>query len=467
MKRIIISILAVFLTGLFLTVTIINEARASAGNSNTLAVTDRILVKVLDKQGNGFVESVTIEELGQANKELLADESSLFYEAQKIEALEPDFLRYITVQPVSNGTMSWGTERIGVSKLKSKTVATTDRVIVAVIDTGVDYTHTFLKDRMVQGYDFVANDSDPMDVHFHGTHVAGIIADTTPANVKIMPIRVMDEKGQGYDSDIAKGIRYAVDNGADIINLSFTGEGYSQHLADTIQYALSNNVLVIAAAGNEKTDTSNYYPASEQDIIVVSATDVNDNIAHFNNNGSSIDISAPGVDIISSVPGQRYRSYSGTSMAAPYVSGVAAMLKLDDPTRTIIELEQQLKIHVDDRGTVGWDSFYGEGIINVTQYGNRPGNGAIEFIQLPEQNDIPLDKIWSIKFNRQLLEKDIVNVQLLQGTDEIPVHTSINPQNKEIIVAPSTPFKPNKTYYLFIMIENGRNYEMMFTTGYQ
>ncbi len=465
MKKVMISIWIVFLTGLFLTVPTVDLAFATSEDLELNEETDRMLVKVTDSEGNEFVESVLKEELGQANEYFLSVDSSMLYEAQEVEALEPDYRRYIAVQPVSIETMSWGAERIGITELKNKTATGNERVIVAVIDTGVDYTHPFLKGRMVQGYDFVADDTDPMDVHFHGTHIAGIIADTTPANVKIMPIRVMDEEGRGYDSDIAKGIRYAVDNGADIINLSFVGQGYSQYLADTIQYALSNNVLVIAAAGNEKADTSDYYPASEQKIIVVSATDRHDRIAQFSNTGSSIDVSAPGVDIVSTIPQQKFGSASGTSMAAPYVSGVAAMLKLDDPKREIPELERLLKIYVDDLGTIGWDPLYGEGIVNVTDYTSSPGNGAMEFIQLPEVHDVPLDKVWSIKFNRELLEQDIVNVKLLQGNNEIPIQTAVNPQNKEITVTPRSAFKPNRTYRLLIMIENGRNYEMVFTTG--
>ncbi|MCG7337144.1 S8 family serine peptidase [Sporosarcina sp. ACRSM] len=468
MKKAMISIWIIFLTGLFLTVPTADLALATSGDPDVNEETDRVLVKVTDNEGNEFVESVLTEELGQAEEDFLSDESSVLYEAQEVETLEPDFRRYIAIQPVSTETMSWGTERIGITELKSKTAPSNERVIVAVIDTGVDYTHPFLKGRMVQGYDVVADDTDPMDVHFHGTHVAGIIADTTPANVKIMPIRVMDEEGRGYDSDIAKGIRYAVDNGADIINMSFVGQGYSQYLADTIQYALSNNVLVIAAAGNEKADTSDYYPASEQKIIVVSATDNNDRIAQFSNTGSSIDVSAPGVDIVSTIPQRKFGSASGTSMAAPYVSGVAAMLKMDDPSREIPELERLLKVYVDDRGTIGWDPLYGEGIINFTEYANNPANGATEFIQLPEVHDVPLDKVWSIKFNRELLEQDIVNVKLLQGTNEIPIQTAVNPQNKEIITTtPLTPFKPNSSYRLLIKIENGENYEMVFTTGYK
>lgn len=288
-------------------------------------------------------------------------------DAQQVKILEPDFIRSAGPLKISSAPRSWGTERVGIKKME-KSILMNSTIIVAVIDTGIDYTHTHLKDRIVSGYDFIADNTDPKDVHFHGTHVAGIIVDSTPAAVKIMPIRALNEEGKGYDSTIAKAIRFAVDNGADIINMSFGGEEFSQYLSDAIDYALSKNVLIVVAAGNDSATTEKYYPASEQKVIVVSAADQNDNIASFSNTGESIDISAPGVNIVSSIPGQQFGSMNGTSMAAPFVSAVAALIKLDDPRRSIQDIERLLKKYVDDRGAKGWDTSFGEGIINVASF---------------------------------------------------------------------------------------------------
>ena len=277
-----------------------DEAFASSGE------TDRMIVEIVDENGNKAVESVSIDELEQFNRGKSLNVTSLLHNAQQVEELEPDFIRQTALQTDSIEAKSWGTERVGVKNLKSKVEPLKGSVIVAVIDTGVDYTHTFLKDRIVKGYDIVGNHAEPMDVHKHGTHVAGIIVDTTPANVKIMPIRVLDEEGKGYDSHVAQGIRFAVDNGAAIINMSFGGEEFSQYLSDAIQYAHSKNVLVIVASGNESGNTANYYPASDQKVLVVSAVDQNDTIASFSDTGSSVDVSAPGVGIISICSGRPF-----------------------------------------------------------------------------------------------------------------------------------------------------------------
>jgi len=443
------SILGLFIIlGVSYVVPSANEVFASSKES------DRLLVKLVSEDGSEFIESVSEEEFELLNG---------------VEVLQPDFIRYAAIQTTTGVADSWGKERIGVKKM----VPSKGTVVIAVIDTGVDYTHPLLKDRIVAGYDVLKNTSDPMDVHFHGTHVAGIIADSTPANVKIMPIRAMDEKGKGYDSDISTAIRFAVDNGADIINLSFIGEGYSQYLTDALNYALANNVLVVVVAGNNGADTANYFPASEQNVIVVSATDQHDNIASFSNTGDAIDLSAPGVGIVSSLPGNRYGSLTGTSMAVPFVSSVAAMIKLDDPSRSIQEIERLLKKYVDDQGAVGWDPIFGEGIVNVASY-DEPQNVSADvagmdfsnFISLPSVRNVPLNKEWHIEFTRQLSTKDIIDVQVFRGSDVVPITLRSKVETKEIVATAVSSYAPSTSYKLVIRVKNGKSYKMDFYTGY-
>lgn len=445
MKKIISILGFFFILGLLYVVPPANEGFASSKES------DRVLVK--------FVGSELIDSVAKDEVELL----------NGIEVLQPDFIRYAAIHTTTGVADSWGKERIGVKKM----VPGKGTVVIAVIDTGVDYTHPLLKDRIVAGYDVLKNTSDPMDVHFHGTHVAGIIADSTPANVKIMPIRAMDEKGKGYDSDISTAIRFAVDNGADIINLSFIGEGYSQYLTDALNYALANNVLVVVVAGNNGADTANYFPASEQNVIVVSATDQNDNIASFSNMGDAIDLSAPGVGIVSSLPGNRYGSLTGTSMAVPFVSSVAAMIKLDDPSRSIQEIERLLKKYVDDRGAVGWDPIFGEGIVNVTSYDEPLSESAdvagmdfSNFISLPSVRNVPLNKEWHIEFTRQLSAKDIIDVHVFRGSELVPITLRSKIETKEIVATAVSSYAPSTSYKLVIRVKNGKDYLMDFYTGY-
>ncbi|NWF99081.1 MAG: S8 family serine peptidase [Nitrospirae bacterium] len=258
-------------------------------------------------------------------------------------------------------------------------------IIIAVIDTGVDYNHPDLYSNIWRnapecnglpgvdddgngyiddctGWNFVTCESwddteclipttgnnDPMDDYGHGTHVAGIIGAVgnnalgvtgVMWRTSIMPVRVLNQYGEGDDDDIAEGIKYAVDNGAKVINASLGGYGTSPVLEDAIAYANSHGVLFVAAAGNESNnnDINPVYPASYpySNIISVAATDQDDHRVAFTNFGyASVDVGAPGVYIISTVPtwmadyyGYGYLDhYAGTSMAAPHVSGLAGLL---------------------------------------------------------------------------------------------------------------------------------------------
>lgn len=245
--------------------------------------------------------------------------------------------------------------------------------VVAVIDTGVDYTHKDLADNIwvndgeipgngidddgngyvddVHGVDFVDGDSDPMDEHGHGTHVAGIIA-MTPGNgggvgvaygAKIMCVRAGQANGSFASSDIAKAIKYAADNGADVINMSFGGTGRSYLVESALQDAFPSCVLV-AAAGNDGLPTNDatlagylftedIYPAGYKYVLGVMATDNNHSLAGFSNwdfaegSGCEYEMAAPGVNIYSTLPGNRYACWSGTSMATPNVAAAAAVLR--------------------------------------------------------------------------------------------------------------------------------------------
>ncbi len=253
-----------------------------------------------------------------------------------------------------------------------------DDVVVAVIDTGIDYLHPDLAQNMwtntgeiagnsiddddngfvddVYGYDFVSNDGDPMDEHNHGTHCAGTIGargnnSTGVAGVnwrcKLMACRFLDASGSGSVADAIEGINYAVANGADILSNSWGGGGYSATLEAAIENAKDNGVLFVAAAGNsaENTDVTPHYPSSYdvENVIAVAATDDDDALASFSNYGQhTVHIAAPGVSILSTVRNNAYNWYNGTSMATPHVAGAAALLLANDPTMSVYELKSRL-----------------------------------------------------------------------------------------------------------------------------
>ena len=232
--------------------------------------------------------------------------------------------------------------------------------IVAVLDTGIDYNHQDLKNNIwsstkeiasngtdddnngyiddIHGWNFVDNNNNISDNNGHGTHVSGTIAAENNSigvtgiayNSKIMPVKVLDTNGSGSYSNIAKGIYYAVDNGANVINLSLGGNSSNDTLKSAIEYASSKNVIVVMAAGNN-SDSMPSYPAryAYNSGIAVGAVDKNNNLADFSNRSGSQQITyitAPGVDVYSTIPNNQYATYNGTSMAAPHIAGVVALM---------------------------------------------------------------------------------------------------------------------------------------------
>lgn len=269
-------------------------------------------------------------------------------------------------------------------------------VVVAVVDTGVDHTHPDLAANIwanpdeisgngidddgngyvddVHGWNFVSNSNAPLDGHSHGTHVSGTIAAVGNNGLgvigvaplaKIMAVKGLGDDGSGYDTDLAQGIVYAADNGADIINMSWGGTGDSPVIEEAIQYAYSLGVILVAAAGNSAIDASQFLPAKYAGVITVSAFNSADTMASFSNFGTKIDVAAPGVGIQSTVPGGFYSSYNGTSMASPHVAGLAALILSQHPGLTNEQVRQVIRRTADDVGAVGFDTQAGYGRINT------------------------------------------------------------------------------------------------------
>ncbi len=261
-----------------------------------------------------------------------------------------------------------------------------DTVTIAIIDSGIDGDHPDLNvgNKIVAGYDFIDDDSHPNDTNGHGTHVAGIAAAATDNGIgiagtswgaRIMPLRILNAKGSGNDADLISAINWAVDHGADIINLSLGGIQGNTDLQNAIRDARDNDVLVIAAAGN--CGASDYadngcdeqdqtvYPAAYPESFAVAATNSSDATADFSNRGDYVDIAAPGVDITSTYPDDAYANGSGTSQATPHVAGLAALLLSVDSTLTPDEVQTLIEQNAVDRGPTGWDPDYGHGRIDI------------------------------------------------------------------------------------------------------
>lgn len=281
----------------------------------------------------------------------------------------------------------WNFTRIGMEDAWD--LSTGSGTVVAIVDSGVRQSLPDLAGtNFTAGYDFVNGDNDPDDDNGHGSHVAGTVAQTTnnslgcagiAYNATIMPVKVLNKRGSGSLTDIADGITFAVDNGADVINLSLGGPSTLSVLEDAINYAWNNNVVVICAAGNDSSSAS-FYPAAYTNSISVSATGGNDALASYSNYGATIDICAPGGDsgdyngdgyddmILQNTFVRKstgYYFFSGTSMAAPHVAAVAALVKSANFSLTNAQIRNILESTAEDLGTSGWDQYFGHGLLDA------------------------------------------------------------------------------------------------------
>jgi subtilisin family serine protease len=313
-------------------------------------------------------------------------------------AFEPNDQYYLTHPASSDG--QWGIRKALVDKAWD-TVRGAPSVTVAVMDTGVDPTHPDLIGALVPGNTFITQPDDECtagttrDDNSHGTHVAGIIGASgnntegiagVAFGVRLMPVKVLDCTGQGNLSDVANGLVWAVDNGAKVVNLSLGSTSDSPTLRSAISYAAQRNVLVVSASGNcgttgDKCLSLNQleYPAAYPEVLAVAATDTDDSIAFFSTRNASVDVSAPGRRIVSTTPtyatylsqratnpaSLRYSVFSGTSQAAPFAAGVAALIWSAEPSLTAAQVVERIRTTTDDFGAVGYDESYGTGRVNA------------------------------------------------------------------------------------------------------
>jgi thermitase len=234
----------------------------------------------------------------------------------------------------------------------------TAEVVVAVLDTGVDAKHPDLQGALVEGWDAVNEDADPNDDHGHGTLVAGVVAARSNNGIggvgacsrcSVMPVKVIGPDGRGSAADIAEGIVWAADHGARLINLSFVMSGRDEGIASALGYARSKGVLIVAAAGNSgSADVT--FPAGEPGVVSVTGTDAADGRYAWANYGSWVMLAAPGCSP-STKAGGGYADFCGTSSAAAFASGVAALARsasLSAPTEQIVAAMSSNAVRVGD-----------------------------------------------------------------------------------------------------------------------
>ena len=360
----------------------VNDTR----QSNYHELVDRLL-----ESGGGPVDSVLMGKNSQAivAEVPLSTLDSFVSETEKgglASYIEPN-MRY-QIDAVPNDpelSKQWGLSKIEADWAWNTTVGS-HSILVAVVDTGIDWHHPDLASNYVAlGYDWVNNDPYPMDDNGHGTHCAGVIGATINnsigiaglAQVRIMAEKALDASGTGSSSELAKAIVHAVNQGANIISCSWGSSAESTVLHEAVTYAHEHGVLVVAAAGNAATNVK-HYPAAYDEVVAVAATDELDNPASFTDYGDWVKVAAPGVNIYSTVLGGTYAYMSGTSMATPFVSGVAALIWSRFPNMTRDQVWAQVQYTADDLGAPGFDVYYGFGRVNARK--------AVE--QAPSDHDV-------------------------------------------------------------------------------
>ncbi|MDI6791398.1 MAG: S8 family serine peptidase [bacterium] len=357
-----------------------------------------------------------------------------------VEYAEPNYIRQTNYTP-NDPFLSWGLTNIEAYSAWDITAGTSD-VVIAVVDTGLDWDHPDLSDNIwinpgeipdngvdddgngfvddyrgwdftdapggpaASGEDYLDRDNDPMDFHGHGTHVAGIVAAVADNGIgsaglayggKVMAVRsgYKTAGGSGWleDDDCAAAIIYAADNGAKVINMSWGGPSPSSVIQDALNYAASAGCLLIAAAGNSSS-SSPFYPAAAGNVLAVAATGSNDSKASFSNYGDWIDVSAPGTGIYSTLFDNTYASWSGTSMAAPFVAGLGGLIFSQNPDWDRERVAQQIKDTADNIDSINpsYAGLLGSGRINAYQ-ALLPETQPLEIVRGPYLSSVTTNSI--------------------------------------------------------------------------
>lgn len=336
-----------------------------AGGSIVKSNTSAIVVEIPKQAEGAIVQQLQQQELAQS--------------------VEVDYPVYLAADSVD-----WGIEKIEVPPVWEVTQGA--GITVAVVDTGIDYTHSDLQGRYIGGYDFVNDDADPKDDHGHGTHVAGVIAagvnnsgtQGIASSASLVAIKVLGADGSGYVSDIIDAVDWAIEQRVHVMNFSLGTPHHSAALESKLQEAQSRGIVLVAAAGNTNGGTL-MYPAAYAPVISVAATDQNDNFASFSSVGA--EIAAPGVGITSTVPGGGYATWSGTSMAAPHVSASVALMLANGQTNIRERLHQTAL----DLGEAGRDAYFGHGRIigKPAVLGEDVLSAVVAFLEPKHNSNVP------------------------------------------------------------------------------
>lgn len=435
------------------------------------------ITNAIKKHGGEIVKttpSMIVARIPKETESVLQEELT---KTSSITALEVDHPTFLTAD-----NPDWGVQRIQAPDVWETTKA--DGIKIAVVDTGMDYTHKDLQGRYAGGYDTLNEDSDPFDDHGHGTHVAGIIATALDGSGlagvapggQILAVKALGADGTGYISDVVEAVEYAIRSSAHIMNFSLGTTYDSKTLESTLNEAASKGIILVAAAGNTNGGAL-LYPAAYGSVISVAATDSNDNFASFSSLGA--EIAAPGVSVTSTVPGNGYATWSGTSMAAPHIAATAALMLANSQTN----IRDNLQKTAIDLGPAGVDGYYGYGLVHAKPAAlgedvlspvvtflepgnNSTVNGAVT-VQLAVQDESLVKAVKLLVNNQQVQEWSqepysyTWDTSGLSGTYELVVHATDEYDNtgeaKITLTVSKDPVTPTPTTFLHQMQQQGQS----------
>ena len=308
------------------------------------------------------------------------------------ESCYPDEIYYVDDiladdASLSSGTSySWGTAYMGMNTLKAQAEGKYGAVTVAILDTGIDRSNFMFQSRTIspQSYNFIDANKNVSDNHGHGTHVAGIIADSTPGNVQFLILKISNSSGYSSLLTIKTALQYALNRNVSVVNMSLGFVGVNAmsitYLDSLINRAYRNGIAISCASGNNGVDVSYCYPACNSKTLAVSSFGQNERAASYSNHGSRIDFSAPGTGIVSAAANGFLVGMTGTSMSAPHITAAVAYLKMMQPNLSVPGVYHELQARCRDLGTPGRDEYFGWGcpiLTNLLQEGILNANNVV------------------------------------------------------------------------------------------
>lgn len=325
---------------------------------------------------------------------------------EEFEYVEPNYIAKVASNDEFSGNQyNWGFTKVNAEQAWANGT-TGAGVVVAVIDTGVDTSHEDLAGKVQTGWNVLESSTNVTDAYGHGTHLAGIIAANADNGIgiagvarssQILPVKAMNDVGEGNIQNLSSAIIWATDNGADVINASWGGYAHSQVLKDAIDYAYNNGVTVVAAAGNENNNVGYFYPAAFDNTIAVGAINQSEFKYSESNYGAKIDVVAPGSNILSltaagslyeqlgTVDGTNpYNVASGTSCATAYVTASVALSKEAFPSYSPDQLKIVVRNATREAGEYGWDEVFGYGMLDVSRINSSSDSDARLFSVLTQ-----------------------------------------------------------------------------------